>query len=91
MRVMEYVISSVSWFESIYLQKLGETGGQNWDLNSNSELDETSDQEDPEAELKKQSDNTLDFVQASKDALASQQLRTDWEIKSMMLEDRRTP
>ena len=89
MRAMEEVIASVSWFESMYLQKLGELDAQNWDLDSNSELDETSDKEDPEAELKKQIDNTLDFVQAAKDALDSQALRRDWERKSMMLEDRR--
>ena len=88
MRVMEYVISSVSWFETIYLQKLGQTCAQNWDLDYKSQLDETSDTEDPEAELKKQSDHTLDFVQAARDALDSETLRRDWERKSMMLEDR---
>ena len=88
MRVMEYVISSEAWLETIYLQKLGQTCAQNWGLDYNSELDETSDQEDPEAELKKQSDHTLDFVQAARDALDSETLRRDWERKSMMLEDR---
>ena len=88
MRVMEYVISSVSWFETIYLQKLGQTCAQNWDLDYKSQLDETSDTEDPEAELKKQSDYTLDFVQAARDALDSETLRRDWERKAMMLEDR---
>ena len=86
---MEQVIASVSWFETIYLQKLRETDAQNWDLDSNSEIDESSDTEDPEAELKKQIDNTLDFVQAAKDALDSETLRRDWERKSMMLEDKR--
>ena len=89
MRVMEEVIASTFWFEAIYLQKLMETDAQNWDLDSNSELDETSDKEDPEAELKKENDKTLDFVQAAKDALDSEALRRDWERKSMMLEDKR--
>jgi len=84
---MDYVISSASWFETKYLQSLGQTCAQNWDLDYNIELDETSDQEDPEFQLKKQIDNTLDFVQAAKDALDSETLRRDWERKSMMLED----
>ena len=88
MRVMEEVLASTSWF-GIYFKRLRETDAQDFDLNSNSELDETSDQEDPEAELKKQSDHTLDFVQAAKDALDSETLRRDWERKSMMLEDKR--
>ena len=86
---MDYVISSTSWFETKYLQSLGQTCAQNWDLDYISELDETSDTEDPEAELKKQIDNTLDFVQAAKDALDSQALMRDWERKSMLLEDKR--
>ena len=89
MRVMEYAISSASWFESIYLQKLGQTCAQNWNLDYNSELDETSDTEDPEFRLRDESDKTLDFVQAAKDALDSQALMRDWERKSMLLEDKR--
>ena len=89
MRIMQDVISSVSWFETIYLQKLGETDAQDWDLDSNSEMDEASDKEDPEFRLREESDNTLAFVQAAKFALDSQELRRDWERKSMMLEDKR--
>jgi len=88
MRVMEDVILE-SGLDHWFQQKLRETDAQDWGVSSNSELDETSDKEDPEAELKKESDKTHDFVQAARDALECEALRRDLDRKSMMLEDRR--
>ncbi len=90
MRVMDEVIEEYDLYHR-FLQKIRDTDAQEWDVYTNSELDETSDKEDPESELKKESDKTHDFVQAARDALESEALRRDWERKSMMLEDRRTP
>ena len=90
MRVMEEVILE-SGLHHRFMQKLRDTDAQDWDVYSRSDLDETSDREDPEAELKKESDKTHDFVQAARDALESEALRRDWERKSMLLEDRRAP
>ena len=90
MRVMEDVIDEYDLYIR-FLQKLGNTDAQNWDVDSNSELDETSDKEDPEAELKKESDKTHDLVQAARNALECEAQRRDWERKSMLLEDRRAP
>ncbi len=87
MRVMEEVLLE-SGLHRRFHQKLMDTDAQDWDVYSRSELDETSDKEDPEAELKKESDKTHDFVQAARDALESEALRRDWERKSMMLADR---
>ncbi len=90
MRVMEEVILE-SGLHRRFHQKLMDTDAQDWCVDSNSELDENSDKEDPEAELKKESDKTHDFVQAARDALECEALRRDLERKSMMLEDRRAP
>ncbi len=90
MRVMDEVIDEYGLYHR-FLQKLRDTDAQNWDVYSNSELDETSDKEDPEAELKKESDKTHDLVQAARNALECEAQRRDWERKSMLLEDRRAP
>ena len=86
MRVMDDIIWEIPGAYEIYLTRLHNSDAQNWDVDPNS-LDEASDVEDPEAELKKQSNEKLSFVQAARDVLEHEALRRDFERKSMMLED----
>ena len=89
MRVYDEVIveSGAAW---VFLDRLGQTDAQHWALDEISDLDEASEVEDPEAELRKERDTTQAFVQAAKDALAAEGMRRDLERKSMQLEDLRS-
>ena len=86
MRVMDDIICEIPGAYELYLARLHNSDAQNWDVDPNS-FDEASDVEDPEAELKKQSNEKLSFVQAARDVLEHEALRRDFERKSMMLED----
>ena len=73
----------------VFLNRLAETDAQIWVLANDSELDETSDAGDPEAELCRERDTTHAFVQAAQDALMAEALRRDLERKSMEFENLR--
>ena len=88
MRVYEEIIDESGQFE-YFLDRLNETDAQHWCLDDADGFDETSDVEDPEAELQKERDSTRAFVQAAQDALVAEALRRDLERKSMELEDLR--
>ena len=88
MRVYEEIVAE-SGHMSDFLDRLEETDAQHWCLDEFDGFDETSDVEDPEAELRKERDTTHAFVQAAQDALAAEALRRDLERKSMELEDLR--
>ena len=88
MRVYEEIIDESDQMTA-FLDRLEQTDAQHWALDDISFLDETSDVEDPEAELRKERDTTQAFVQAAQDALAAEALRRDLERKSMELEDLR--
>ena len=86
MRVYEEIIDE-SGQMGAFVDRLFETDAQHWVLDGDSDLDETSDVEDPEAELRKERDSTQALVQAAQDALEAAALRRDLERKSMELED----
>ena len=90
MRVYEEIVSESGQLGA-FLDRLDETDAQHWCLNNShiTDLDETSDVEDPEAELRKERDSTQAFVQAAQDALEAAALRRDLERKSMEFEDLR--
>ena len=91
MRVMAMTISELGPSAMIaFADNLDQTDAQYWVLCDHSDLDETSDREDPEAELAKECDTTQAFVQAAQDALMAEALRRDLERKSMELEDLRS-
>ena len=91
MRVYEQTISELGPYAVMaFADNLDQTDAQYWALDDLSELDETSDREDPEAELAKERDTTQAFVQAAQDALMAEALRRDLERKSMELEDLRS-
>ena len=91
MRVMAMSISELGPYAMLaFADNLDQTDAQYWALDDLSELDETSDREDPEAELAKERDTTQAFVQAAQDALMAGALRRDLERKSMELEDLRS-
>ncbi len=89
MRVYEDVLDEMEllW---VFHDRLEETDAQPWWLGESNELDETSDREDPEMELRKERYTTQAFVQAAQDALAAEALRRDFECKAMELEDLRS-
>ena len=88
MRVYSEVLAEADllW---VFMNRLCDTDAQHWCLQHDDSLDETSDVEDPEAELCKERNTTQAFVQASRDALEAAALRRDLERKSMELEDLR--
>ena len=92
MRVYEQTIDDMGpYAQMAFADNLAQSDAQDWVLEENvSELDETSDHEDPEAELAKERDTTQAFVQAAQDALAAEALRRELERKSMQLEDLRS-
>ena len=91
MRVMAMSISELGPYAMLaFADNLDQTDAQYWALDDLSELDETSDHDDPEAELAKQRDTTQAFVQAAQDALVAAALRRDYERKCMELEDLRS-
>ena len=91
MRVYDQTISELGLSAMMaFADNLDQTDAQYWALDDLSELDETSDREDPEAELAKERDTTQAFVQAAQDALMAEALRRDLERKSMELEDLRS-
>ena len=89
MRVYDEIIDESDQVGA-FLDRLNETDAQHWVLDEISELDEASEVEDPEAELRKERDTTQAFLQAAKDALAAAALRRDLERKSMEFEDLRS-
>ena len=86
MRVYDEIIDESDQVGA-FLDRLNETDAQHWVLDEISDLDEASEVEDPEAELRKERDTTQAFVQVAKDALAAEGMRRDLERKSMQLED----
>ena len=90
MRAYEKIIDESDQMPA-FLDRLDETDAQHWCLNNINftDLDETSDMEDPNAELRKERDTTQASVQAAKDALEAEALRCDLERNSMELEDLR--
>ena len=96
MRVMDDVIRDHGLAEELEDRMVEETGNSNFWLGHQSEMDEDSDQEDPEAVAKQRANDLLQeskdkqaFVTAAQDALACRALAQDLERARMQLEDLR--
>ena len=89
MRVYEDTVMENGLYNR-FVNKLLGTDAQDWCLVTDEELDENSDVEDPEVQLKKEIRGTDVFVQAAQDALLAAALRRDFERKCMELEDLRS-
>ena len=96
MRVMDDVINDHGLAEELEERMVEETGNTNFWLSEASEMDEDSDQEDPEAFAKQrvrallqESEDKQAFVFAAQDALACRAVATDLERARMQLEDLR--
>ena len=97
MRIMvDEVIEDHGLGEELDERSIEETGNTNFWLGHHSEMDEDSDQEDPEAVAKQRVDDLLKesrdkqaFVAAVQDALECSTMATDLERTRMQLEDLR--
>ena len=96
MRVMDDVIDEHGLSPELEDRMIDETGNTNFWLGEDTDMDEDSDQEDPEASAKQRMEDLLQeskdkqaFVTAAQDALACRAVATDLERARMQLEDLR--
>ena len=96
MRVMDDVIRDHGLAEELEDRMVEETGNTNFWLGHQSNMDEDSDREDPEAVVKQRVNDLLQeskdkqaFVAAAQDTLACRTVATDLERARMQLEDTR--
>ena len=97
MRVMDDVIDEHGLSPELEGRLIDETGNTNFWLGEDTDMDEDSDQEDPEAVAKQRVNDLLQeskdrqaFVAAAQDTLACRAVATDLERARMQLEDMRT-
>ena len=97
MRVMDDVITDNGLEQELEERLIEETGNANFWLGSDSELDEDSDQEDPEttakqrvSELLHEASDKQTFVATVQGALQCRAMVTDLEHARMQLEDMRS-
>ena len=97
MRVMDDLIEDNGLKEECEDRMVEETGNTNFWLGSDSELDESSDKEDPEAtakdqlnSLRQESEDTEQFVRALSSTVALRDMATQVERARMELEDMRS-
>ena len=96
MRVMDDVIDEHGLSPELEDRMIDETGNTNFWLGEDTDMDEDSDQEDPEAVAKQRANDLLQeskdrqaFVAAAQDTLACRAVATDLERARMQLEDLR--
>ena len=96
MRVMDDVIDEHGLSPDLEGRLIDETGNTNFWLGEDTDMDEDSDQEDPEAVAKQRANDLLQeskdrqaFVAAAQDTLACRAVATDLERARMQLEDLR--
>ena len=96
MRVMDDVIDEHGLSPELEGRLIDETGNTNFWLGEDTDMDEDSDQEDPEAVAKQRANDLLQeskdrqaFVAAAQDTLACRPVATDLERARMQLEDLR--
>ena len=96
MRVMDDVIDEHGLSPDLEGRLIDETGNTNFWLGEDTDMDEDSDQEDPEAVAKQRANDLLQeskdkqaFVAAAQDTLACRAVATDLERARMQLEDMR--
>ena len=89
MRVMEDLIKEHGLDQELR-DRLSEQTGNNFHLADHDFMDEDSDQEDPEAALRRELADQSAFVEAASGALQHRKVATDLERARMMLEDVRS-
>ena len=96
MRVMDDVIRDHGLAEELEDRMIEDIGNTNFWLGEDTDMDEDSDQEDPEAVAKQRVNDLLQeskgrqaFVAAAQDTLACRAVATDLERARMQLEDMR--
>ena len=97
MRVMMDFIEDRGLEDELQDDMISETGNTNYFLGSDSEMDEGSDVEDPEAQAKEEASalraetaNRQSFLEAVQGALHCRSVQTDLERARMQLEDARS-
>ena len=96
MRIMDDIIDEHGLSSELEERLVDETGNTNFFLGEDTDMDEDSDQEDPEAVAKQRANDLLQeskdkqaFVAAAQDTLAGRAVATDLERARMQLEDLR--
>ena len=96
MRIMGDIIDEHGLSSELEERLIDETGNTNFWLGEDTDMDEDSDQEDPEAVAKQRANDLLQeskdrqaFVAAAQDTLACRAVATDLERARMQLEDLR--
>ena len=87
MRVMKRLIEDEGLEETLEDIMVEETGNTHFCLSSDSEMDEASDQEDPEAALRQENDDKQAFLEAGRCMLEASAVKLDLERTRMRLED----
>jgi len=87
MRVMMDLIEDVGLEETLDAMMIDETGNVNFALDLHSEMDEESDQEDPEVALRQENDDKQAFLEAARCMLEASGVKLDLERTRMRLED----
>ena len=91
MRIMDEVIEEHGLADELDARLDDETGNTNFWLGHDSEMDESSDQEDPEAilrlQLQQEANDKQAFLEAAQLMGASRAIATDMERARMQLED----
>ena len=90
MRIMEDFIRDHDLADALEERLIESTGNSGFFLGSDSEMDEASDKEDPELELRREANETFSFIQAAKDMLAPREMARDLDRTWMQLEDLRS-
>jgi len=87
MRVMESLIAEEGLGERLEDIMVEETGESQFHLGTDSEMDEDSDQEDPEAALRDENKDKQAFLEAGRCILEAHAVKLDLERARMRLED----
>ena len=90
MRIMDDFIRDQDLDDEMYERLIESTGNTGFFLGSDSDMDEASDAEDPELELRREANEKLSFIQAAKDMLAPGEMARDLDRTRMQLEDLRS-
>ena len=87
MRIMDDFIRDQDLDDEMEEWLIESTGNTGFFLGSDSDMDEASDAEDPELELRREANEKLSFIQAAKDMLAPREMARDLDRTRMQLED----
>ena len=90
MRIMDEFIRDQDLEDEMEERLIESTGDAGLFLGSDSEMDEASDKEDPELELRREANEKLSFIQMAQDMLAPREMARDLDRTRMQLEDLRS-